>query len=53
MEDYKEYVSMIYKNLRCFFFELTDFQVFFFFFTETEFAENQNGWTKIIRISRD
>ena len=50
MEDYKEYVSMIYKNLL----KLVRFSsVFFFFFAETEFAENQNGWTKIIRISRD
>ena len=36
---YKEYVSMIYKNLR----KLVRFSsVFFFFFAETEFAENQN-----------
>ena len=40
MEDYKEYVSMIYKNLL----KLVRFSsVFFFFFAETEFAENQNG----------
>ena len=39
MEDYKEYVSMIYKNLR----KLVRFSSVFFFFAETEFAENQNG----------